>query len=535
MPHSVTAEKIIGQWEPAVLGVIRNVHPTKVPTDGWYDSLNAVYRDGTVQSRPGYASLTADGLASRPMGALHFPSLAKPWAQADWFQTDWLDIPDSHLTVAATTEKVWVYYGGTWHDLTTEAGGPFQLDWVQNDFIQVSGSVRLAGSADRHARFATIEIDDADGSPSLYVLVANGVDKPLQWRTKDATLATVTGDPPIWKDVTVIADHVVYIVEPFTFGWGDVLSLASWPALNRQIKADQPYELVAVRNMGTLGGVLYSTGGLWAIFAQGGSPSQRFRLEFRGFFEGPAGPSAVVDADGVHYRMTRTGRIGRFDGTTNTWVADGVWPLLRDDIDLAYASRIWGAYYASRQEVWFYYPRVGDNGLVRGVCILRLPDPSRGENSFGAFPGKLALSMSAGCDRRGVNDDILVFASESPHQVFVLGGGADDAGTPITGHWQTGLVGAPGLETFRAEGSETFVERGSGYGTLTMRPVSSYALDNPAGTLGAAVTIDLTVVPVAKEEKGEDVTGRFFGRRYEFSTPITLRWRGCRLAARRIE
>jgi len=534
MAHTVTPEKIVAAWEPSLQGVIRHVHPTKVPADGLYDALNCVYRDGTLQERPGYTPFSGDSLATRPVGALHFPSLARGCFQAACFQADAFQVaPDSHMVVAATLQKVFVFYNGTWHSLTEQIAGPFQADAFQTNAFQQDGSVKLAGSADRHARFATIEIDDADSSPSLYILIA-GMGVPLQWNTKTAAVASVAGNPPPWKDVTVIADHVVYISEPYTFGWSDVLTVSSWPALNRQIKADQPYELVAVRNIGTLGGALYSTGAIWAVFAQPGSPSQRFRLEFRGYFDGPASPAALVDADGLQYRMTRTGRIASFDGTTNLWVVDGVSPVLRDDIDPAYAHRIWGAYYANRREVWFYYPRLGDNGEVRGVCILRLPDPQKGEPTHGAFPGRLALSMSTGCDRRGVLDDILTLAAESPQKVFVLTGPSDD-GAAFSGFWQTGLVGTPGLETMRVDGSETFLERGAGYGSVTMAPVHSYALDNPAGSLGTAQIVDLTAIPIAKEEKGEDTQGRFFGRRYEFTTPITLRWRGARLAARKIE
>jgi hypothetical protein len=192
--------------------------------------------------------------------------------------------------------------------------------------------------------------------------------------------------------------------------------------------------------------------------------------------------------------------------------------------------------------VYFYYPQEGDNGDCNGVVVLTLPDPEAGVDSFGAFPGRLGIPLSAATTREGKFQDAVVMRSDGEFTAFTVSGDLD-ASVPIDGYWQTGLVAAHSagfltatgsMEPYRMEGHESFFERGAGYGIVSVRPISSYILDKQGGTVGNSHTIDLSSVTV-KEQKGGDVKGRFFGLRYEFTTPSNFIWQGARLAARRIE
>ena len=62
--------------------------------------------------------------------------------------------------------------------------------------------------------------------------------------------------------------------------------------------------------------------------------------------------------------------------------------------------------------------------------------------------------------------------------------------------------------------------------------MSSHILGTEGGTVGSSKSIDLTnTTEVLGAQKGGNVQGRFFGLRYSFTTPITLRWLGARLSA----
>lgn len=510
MPHKPVGEETVGVWTVPRLGVNREKPIYELGTDEWYDSLNVLLHDAAVRPRPGTVLFNAASLLDRPMGAFSTISLAAGFVQEDAFQNDAFQIgssvPTSTLLVG-TTRRIWTFFGGLWRDIT--------------------GTLLTAGDI-HHVRFAAMEISNV-----IQTIITNGFDPPQVWDGASAAVSAVAGSPPKWSDIAVASDRFVGIVPPYTVRWGNALSIATWPAANARQLADTTDLVRAIRQLGTQGFAVYKDKSIWTGFATGGSDAAAFRFDLRRIVEGPAGPACVVDVDGVHVYLTPTGRVGTFDGAQHQWIADGIWPLIRADIDTGTANRAFGVYDPLTGYVQFFYPRLGESPTIKGLITLIPPREEKGTTKWLAFPGRLVVPVSAGTDRRFDARDVMLLRSDD-FKSYLQDDNVDDAGTAFTGFWQTGLKLMSGLDPFRVESIESFAERGVGYGSLTIKPVTSYALDLPGGTVGAGKVIDLTSATV-KEHKGFDAKGRFMGLRYEFTTPITLRWMMGKMAARRVE
>lgn len=510
MAGLIKAETLIGRWLVPLKGTLRGMPPYSIPEDALYDSLNAIVREGAITVRPGLTKFDPTMLGARPVGAFSTILLASGAFQADAFQNDAFQLtantPGDALLVV-TPLKVWAYFGGAWHDLTDTA---------------------LTAQDGNHARVTAIQISNA-----INLVITNGVDTPRRWDTTSPTVSTLTG-APLWSDVTTASDRIIGIIPPYTVRWGNSLDLSTWPALNFRALADTIDPVVAIRNLGTLGVVVYKSRSIWIGAPGGTTDASYFAFVIRGFWDGPASPAAVVDADGIHYYMTNLGRVGVFDGTQQQWVADGVWPAVRDELDQAYSGRIFGVYEPLNNEVNFYYPRTGDAGICKGIVTLKLPTPAEGHAIVLPFRGKSEIAVSCGTDTRLLTDRRAVVFGDQTQVGYEVIGARDDT-TEFSGYWQSGLLPTPGLDLYRLEGFEVFCERGPGYGTLIPKIVASNLLENPATSdYTPAAPIDLSQTPPTQPEGG-DATGKFFGLRFEFTTPITLRWYGARLAARRIE
>lgn len=488
MAHRPVSEEVVHSWGVPHLGVLRDLPVHALPEGAFYDALNAVLRAGVVRPRDGLVLHSTTDLLARGMGAYVVPA----------------------ATLVATTAKVWKLVGATWTDIT--------------------GVTALTGTADDIVRFAQLEVADL-----VQTLIVNGVNVPQRWDGVAATAVDVAGAPSVWTDIATASDRIVGIKPPYDVQWGNPYNVGTWPALNIRILSDTPDKVVAIRPLGTQAVIVYKEESLWGGFPTGGTDAQAFRFDPRLHIDGPAGPSAVTQGDGEQYYMTATGRIASFDGTTHEWIADGVWPIVRADLDVSKAGRIIGMQVPFTDEVVFAYPRVGDAGELKGCVICIPPRPEHGIEEWAAFPCRLVVAMSAAVARRAPTWDVLAFTSATPFRSYTVTADSGDAGTAFTGFWQTGLKPNPGADVFRMESIETWAERGAGFGTLTVKPVSSYILDAPGGTLGAGQTIDLTATTAVKESKGADVAGRFFGLRYEFSSASKPRWMGARVAGRRLE
>ncbi len=499
-------------WKVPVKGTLRGRPVWDVPLDAVWDARNVLVRRGGLQPRPGLTQFSPALLNARPTGGINTTALAAGAFQEDAFQEDAFQLSSglpTTLIVVATTRGLWAYLGGTFVDITDSP---------------------LTAEAHQLARFTAIEIGG-----TIWILHTNGRDVPRQWDAASLVVSQMTGWPA-FTDWATVSDRIIGIVPPYMVRWGEALSLAAPPTLNARNLADTGDTVVAIRNLGTQRAVVYKTRSIWLVTPQGGSSPRYFRFEYRGPFEGPASPSAVVDVDGLHAYMTVTGRLALFDGFSHLWVVDGIQPILEDELDTSTANRVFGAYNPRDREVYFYYPMKGDNGDLRGLVALILPRPQDGILEPVAFVGTMGFPVSAAVDLRQFDNSVLVFGSVPNQERAYTVGGSDDAGTPITGFWQTGLVPAPSLDGHRIEAIETLALRGEGYGAIRVRPVFSNLLEREGGTAGPDFVVDLSKdTPPPRDPRGVDIRGQLFGLRYEFVTPVTLRWFGSRLAARRVE
>lgn len=523
MAHILRAENVVGVWTVPVLGVRRNAPIISIPDNALYDANNVLPRNGFLVRRPGMEDFVNVTLTGRPTGMYTFASVATGAFQSSGFQNSAFqmsgNLGNSNLVVG-TTRKIYAYFGGTLNDVT---------------------GTTLTAMDGQLARFTSIFIS-AEGIS--YVLHVNGADAPRKWNASDATFVAVGGSPPsTFTDVATISDHVVGIIPPYTIRWCNNQDIGTWPAANILTVGDTPDPAIAIRTMGIHGGVLYKRESIWAVIPSlaGGTESTFFRKDFRGSYEGPAGTSAVVDANGIHLWMTETGRVGAFDGASVRWVADGVWPLVKAAINTSYLDRVFGKYIKDENEVWFYYPRTEDtDGQCRGIVMVKLPDPDNGIPDFCAFPGSTTLNITAGSKVRKADAGTSALVATSDGKVKKLDDDLEnDDATAITGFWQTGLIGGPGLNEMVLESFETFAVRGAiashpgspTFGNLSVQPVASMNLDTEGGTLGTAKTLNLDTTSVNEPRSNANLYGRFWGMRMAFTSAATIKWIGSRLAA----
>lgn len=514
MPHILRADQIIGQWEVPILGTLRNMPIYRVPPEALWSSANVLVRSGFLQPRPGLTQHAATVLTGRPTGIFNSTILASGAFQGDTFQNDTFQVASAvppSLLVVGTTQKLYAFYSSVYNDVT--------------------GTPDLTAADGQLARFTSMAL----GSPqTLYVIHTNGADAPRQWDGVAASFSAVAGSPPNWTDIANISEHIIGIVPPYSIRWGNTQVINSYPAANERVLSDTPDPLRAISPLGVQSGVVYKSRSLWDVVVTGSSvESEYFRFEPRNIVDGPAGPAAVLNVDGAHLYMTESGRIGYYDGGTHFWVADGIWPLITTEIDADFTVRIFGAYDPKNRVAVFVYPKTGDSGDCKGWAIVMLPNPQEGYTGFITFHGSSTIALSAGGDLRIGSSKALLARSTSGNRRIYTWEGSDDAGSSFTGHFQTGLVAAPGLEFFTLEAYETLALRAAGYGSVTVKPVSSYILDTEGGTVAAGKTLDLTENKVLGSPKGGDIRGRFFGLRYEFtqSASLTFRWLGARLSA----
>jgi hypothetical protein len=513
----------IGQWTVPTRGNIRTLPAHDIPDDALYDSLNMLARDSRLRSRPGLRRQAATdlGATGTPTGAFNYR-----------------DGRGRSLVIVGTTTGIYAWDHVSWRLLTAPAP-------AIGTAPAFSGT--LAGDVDHPSRFVSIQLEDR-----VFLLHTNGRDPMLQWDGVSPGFRAVAGDPvgpesdpgppkppPLFTDICHIQDHIIGIVPPYLVRWGNIRDLAHWPELNFKSLSEHPDPLVTIQPLGTLGAALYKTDSIWTCFAEGQTEASFFRFEFRGFFDGPASPAAVVNVSGVHHYMTPSGRVGMFNGSDHTWILDGVWPQIRDDIDQDKANRTFGVYDPLFHEVIFFYPRRADaDGLPRGLLYVSLPRQT-GPSVVGGFPGRLAESwgkaVTAGLAYR-LNDlapKLTVFAHDSATAIYAAGGQpeacetgalpldeARDAGYPFQFFWQTGLQMTPGIDTFRIDAIEPFLERDVNHGLIQVQPVLSYALPVQGGELGPTSSIDLErryVRPVI----GLDARARFHGTRFSFTPTAT--------------
>lgn len=481
------------EWPLPQRGTWNGINDTALPLDVLFDSKNCTIRDGKLLGRPGLTLVNAQVFDSRPTGALNI------------YQTD-----GSPFLIMGTLGKVWAYDFTSWSD----RGSPF------------------SGNADSPVRITQF----ITGTPPVTkAYLVNGVDT-LQSLVEPAGTLTAIAAAPVFKDIATAGDRIIGLVDAYEVRWGEILVDDDFPALNSRLLSDTPSKTVALRPIGTLGVVIYKQDSIWLGVVTGKTGGSAFCFTLIGFFDGPGGPNAIANAKGSDYYMTQYGRVGKFDGSTHKWVAEGTWAKVKAEIDQAFPRRITAVYHAQEEEVHFTYPRVGDSGENLGLLIVTLPKPEVGIQAEGAYVGESGRSITAMAkiDRESQKTPI-VFTSGSPGgsaQSFTIDG-TDDDGVTVVSFFQTGLQPVFGAEPSRVLNAEPFLERSGGFGTIFVRMSSSNVLDTPGGTLSVAPgrSVDLTDAASIKTVLGFDVRGRFVALRIEFDSTATVRYLGATLRA----
>lgn len=482
-------EPILGAWLLPIRGVVRGINDLAISKDTLLDGSNIEIIDSTLRGRRGLTTLSSTLFGARPMAGLNI----------------WQNNTASFI-VLATTAKIWTYdiSGAAWTDR--------------------SGS--LTATADDATRI----IQFAFGTPTVTrAYVCNGVNVLKTWKAGDASASNVSGTPPIFRDLTVLGNYILGLVGSHDIRWSNPLTDATWPAGNIKVIAETPSPTAAIRHLGNLGAVCYKKDGAWLGELTGLAGASAIRWTFLVSLEGPAGPPALVEAGdgGPHVYMTRTGRIGMFDGAAIRWIAEGVWSIIKDEIDQTKPNRIWGVYKQADHQVWFTYKRTGQTN-TDGLVIVQL---ARRETNlpFAAFPGRWGKSVTAGCSvyEESFTTDV-VFTDNTGAEKSYKVTGTDDDGTTISSTLQPGYVPTDGIESVRVLSLEPFVERSAGFGTLTVKAITSNVLDTTLGTQSTGISVDLAQTPI-KETVGVDARGRYLSVRLEWNSSATVRYRGVTL------
>lgn len=358
-----------------------------------------------------------------------------------------------------------------------------------------------------------------------------------------SNIVATTGTVPEAISVCTAARRIIALVDPHTIRWSSTLTYDSWPEL-AIAKVAQTNDIgICVRSLGTLDFVIYKERSIYVAKAQAGSDATAFNIQFIQSTEGPAGCHALVDVGGTHFFMTKSGRIGTFNGSSYVnWIADGLWLFLQGDIDPLYTSKIFGVYDYRLHTITFYYARIGDSGLCKGMVLINLPlqgsgiEPIAGPNGLpaayvaSAFLGICQKPCSYGFEKRFHNtiDSSVIFTNTVDDcQSFTFDDNVrTDDGVTYPCMIQTGLFPLPNMQHHNLQ-IEAMLERANGNGSCVIYPVTLDALESQQGTVhrDKGQIIDLNSNPV-REYIGFNTPTRFFGVRYEWQSNDIVRYGG---------
>jgi len=506
---------LLKSYPPPFRGTWKTLPPHLLPDDVLQDSLNVTILGGRLRARLGHKLVQTTAIAGNVQGS---------------FLT--VDVANQKYPLVATENKVYRLDADTWTDIT--------------------GTVGLSPTT--QARFTSIQI-----GTEVYILMANGIDE-VRYAASHGNLTSITpyfpgGSVPVFTDLCTAASRIVGITPPYTVSWCDVLnpiylSFTSWPTLNQVILADTEDALVAIRPLGTLGYAIYKEGTIYVAQPQTGPQSAAFRFDFRGEFQGPACPYAIVNWNGTHCYMTPNGRVGVFDGSQHAWVCDGIWPALQTLIDPNYTSSIYGVYNYLTSEITFYFSRVGDNGQARGVLIIDTPYPLSGVQDFSYFLGECNLNLTNGLSVRFYQAGMQPFVW-GPDPVSGLTNTYtldkqtyQDNGVDFSCRIKSGIFRAStamqqtqipsrdaNADQFRPI-LEPYLSRDNDRGELELSAVVSQNLESD-GMLAQSEIIDLTNTQYPNEYIGYEVSGSFLGYEMQWSSSAKAEMKSCDIYGRK--
>jgi hypothetical protein len=498
--------EILTQFGVPTRGTWRNTAINTIPLDAVYDSLNVFIREGKLRTRPGLSLV----ISAFP----YDPSFSRNILGGAMIVT-----ANDEIVLAASRNRLFFISGngsGLWEQIPD--GAPF-LATADTDVIDM----------------AFLET-----SATTVALFAHSSRVIKHWKPGDVAVTSIPGgvNIPLAKSICISSSRVIALIQPHTVVWSRVLNYANFDALAVVKRAQTPDRGICVRSLSALSFVLYKENSIHTARAQAGlDEGSAFAFAEPIVVEGPAGIYAVVEVEGRHIYMTKSGRIAIFDGTNYpTWIADGMWFYLQNDINQAHAYRIRGVYDYRLNIVVFFYPRFNELFGMTGMVIVNLPFPGF-EQQDGlrpyAFLGQASVPVLHVCTKR-FNDDINRGLIIGPEPVSISTSVThyldeevnQDANIDFTSSFQTGLQSVPDARHIKIT-VESFFERSFGYGTVSVEPITSHSLEIPGGTrnLTAVQTINLANTPV-NEYMGFNLNTRFFGLRYSWDSNSKVRYSG---------
>jgi hypothetical protein len=380
---------------------------------------------------------------------------------------------------------------------------------------------------------AQVDITFIETSNQYVGIIANGQTAVRQWTSASGItdITATVGTVPVAKSVCTTTSRIVALVSPHTIRWTSIFDITNWSDLNFAKVARTNDKGICIRDLGTKAFVLYKERSLYIGTPRGGSDAAAFGVDLVQECEGPAGLHAMCNADGVHYFMTSSGRVGMFDGSSYVqWIADGLWLYLQTDIDPEEAFRIFAVYDYRLHTVTFHYPRNGDNGDVMGLVIVNLPLQAAGIDTHASFLGDLVKPVTFGMEHRfdnRLNKTVLFSNTINNKQSFIFDENTKmDDNVSFNCHIQTGLQATPMSEHMYTS-AEVFMERGNGFGSVDIYPVTSNALENKTGNYGVEnyETVNLEFNPI-EQYFGFAKQTRYVGLRLEWISLSSMRYAG---------
>lgn len=547
-------ENVLAVYPVPYKGVIQGVNELQLPKDALWLGENVHFFEGELRQRPSWNLRRNTILATIPAA---------------------IGITVGLFTGhRATTTNQFLFAGGT--------QAVYVLSDATNTWLSIQTWADLR-SQDKQVRFTELAI----GTPLVTrIIFCNGVDVPALFVLTAASggfvgaTSLVVPNNVRFKDVCTSSDRIIGITDTEVY-WSQALSV-TFPETAVKSLAESLDLNIAIRPIGTLNVGIWKERSLWIGLARGGSDAGFFSWRLLKWVEGPAAPNAlVVDTTGNWYWMTRTGRVIKMDSSfAVTYPADGIWPLVRKEINVIQASgygRSHAVYRPIHDEVWFFYKRVStaapplntgfvDTAIV--LCNASTPQPAAVLARFSDGAGFDVVTSArvsenmVGAVFNAYDDEAVVVHNDATtvpvqNTVFLAqelqstGGGGGTGNDFFTVLVQTGLQPAQGRiaqdrqgistgDTHRLESIEVFQRRGVGVhpgtATITVAPISSNILDVQAGTIGAAVTIPgLDAASPVKAVTGLSATGRFFGFKLTGSNQQSaFRYLGALLRGRRV-
>jgi hypothetical protein len=338
-------------------------------------------------------------------------------------------------------------------------------------------------------------------------------------------------------DIATVATRVVIAQPPYTIAWSNSLAPTVFQDTSSFVLADTTDRLVAIKPLGILGFAIYKEGSIYLGVAQSGADAFAFKPEFYGESEGPCCASAIASVNNMHIYMTPSGRIGLFTGTQQTFLADGLWPFLQDDLDKQFLTHVNACFDYQLNTVFIFYPRKGDSGACHGLVTLSLPYPTAGIQSYAAFTGTTHLDVSntLSVSLFAATQQPFVFAAtQSPAQQQVLRldkAHSADMTLPFACTLQPGLTGAPQAVIHKSS-LELQAQRGDAHGVVSVFQVFSHLLETPDGILDDKDTLlDLTIV-TPSQFLGFSIAATYLGFLIEWMSDQAFFYYGCDLYGR---